>query len=510
MKSLQSPKKRTLIAMSASSMALAACGSQGDNTATNATTNNLASNPEQTYGRLKSAELVTNLLACKADVLRWNKIAIDALGLDHTPPAAGENRVFGEQLGPGRSSRVMAMVSIAVYDAIAQVVGVYQSYVLTPIMPPSTDIGAAIAYAAHDVLVSLLPSQAAKFDAALSVDLARPTPTVAGAIAGTMRAAGVEAGQRSATSVLTMRRIDGAAHAEPTYNVDFFPLANPGTWSPDPISKGQRAMGARWAQVKPFLLNSASQFRLAPPPALGSPEYIASYNEVQTLGGDGVITPTTRTAEQTFAGIFWAYDGTPSLCAPPRLYNQITIQIANQQGTTTLDLARLLMLVNVSMADAGIAAWESKYYFQLWRPVTGLRYTASGADGSSTPNFTPLGAPASNLNGPNFTPPFPAYASGHATFGGALFQVLRKFYGRDDISFSFTSDEYNGITKDSSGAVRPLQPRTFANFSAAEEENGQSRVYLGIHWGFDKTAGIKQGRQIADWVVERVGLPAPG
>jgi hypothetical protein len=102
----------------------------------------------------------------------------------------------------------------------------------------------------------------------------------------------------------------------------------------------------------------------------------------------------------------------------------------------------------------------------------------------------------------NFTPPFPAYASGHATFGAALFQTLRRFYGTDRIRFTFVSDEFNGVTTDNQGNVRPRIPRTFPNLAAAEEENGQSRIYLGIHWEFDKTEGIRQGRRIADFVLK--------
>ena len=168
-----------------------------------------------------------------------------------------------------------------------------------------------------------------------------------------------------------------------------------------------------------------------------------------------------RTDDQTLAGIYWAYDGTPTLCAPPRLYNQIAEVIATQMGSDVAELARLFALVNVAMADAGIAIWESKYFYKLWRPVTGIREADPGTGptgiGDRNPltrgdaTFSPLGAPASNLNAPNFTPPFPAYPSGHAGFGGALFQILRKVYGRDDIPFTFVSDELNGVTVDNEG-----------------------------------------------------------
>src|SRR5439155_23904518 len=133
--------------------------------------------------------------------------------------------------------------------------------------------------------------------------------------------------------------------------------------------------------------------------------------------------------------------------------------------------------------------------------------TGAGDGNSATTgdvSFSPLGAPASNLNGPNFTPPFPAYPSGHAGFGGALFQVLRKFFGTDNIPFTFVSDELNGVTRDYDGNVRPLRPRSFTSLSQAEEENGQSRIYLGIHWVFYKTEGIAQGRRVAVYVLQNI------
>jgi hypothetical protein len=299
--------------------------------------------------------------------------------------------------------------------------------------------------------------------------------------------------------------------------IDFLPSNAPGKWRQDPISLLPLALGVHWGRVTPFVLARPRQFRVPPPPALTSRAYTTAFDEVKRLGGDGSITPTERTEDQRVAGIYWAYDGTPSLCAPPRLYNQITVQIATQRRANVIELARLLALVNVAMADAGIAIWESKYYYQTWRPVTGIREADAGTgptgagDGNPAtrgdPTFTPLGAPASNLAGPNFTPPFPAYPSGHAGFGGALFQILRNVYRTDRIAFTFVSDEFNGVTQDNEGNVRPLMPRRFASLSEAEEENGQSRIYLGIHWAFDKTEGIAQGQRIANYVFRHAFVP---
>jgi hypothetical protein len=440
----------------------------------------------------------------KEDALhRWNRVAINASGLDHTPVRPGENRTFGEQLGPGRASRAMAIVHIAIFDAVNSIVGGYKSYTQLP--RSSGSVPAAIATAAHDTLVVLFPSQAKKFNNFLTHDLKEIPDSIE-------KAQGIETGKRAAASILALRENDGSQHSEPRMNIDFFPAKEPGKWRMDPVSQLSIALGAHWGEVKPFVMRSAKQFRVPPPPSMKSQEYIDAFYEVITLGGDGVATSTLRTDDQTLAGIYWAYDGTPSLCAPPRLYNQITLQIANKMGSNMIETARLLALVNVAMADSGIAIWESKFFYQVWRPVCGIREsdpgtgpTGWGDDNSSThgdPNFMPLGAPASNLNGPNFTPPFPAYPSGHAGFGGALFQILRRYYKTDKISFTFVSDEFNGVTKDNNGSTRPLIPRSFDSLSQAEEENGQSRIYLGIHWSFDKTEGIKQGRRVANYVFD--------
>jgi hypothetical protein len=359
-------------------------------------------------------------------------------------------------------------------------------------------------------LVALFTSQTASFDARLAEDLAQVGNKNA-------LANGVALGKQAAAAILALRINDGSEVAEPRVGVNHITSDLPGHWRQDPISQIPLALGGHWGECKPFVIESSHQFRVPPPPAMNSAEYTAAYNEAKRLGGDGVVTPTERTPEQTQIGIFWAYDGTPSLCAPPRLYNQITVHIADQMGTSDLELARLLALINVAMADAGLAIWESKYYYDFWRPVTGIRESDPGTgptglgDGNldtiGDPTFSPLGAPASNLQGPNFTPPFPSYPSGHGGFGGALFQTLRRFYGTDEIPFTFVSDEFNGITRGNDGTVRPLVARSFTSLSHAEDENGQSRIYLGIHWRFDKDQAIQQGRRVGDYVFDNVFTP---
>jgi hypothetical protein len=442
-------------------------------------------------------------------VRHWNEIALIANALDHTPVAPGEDRAFGEQLGPCRTSRALAIVHIAIFDTVTAITGGYKSYTGLRRAPDDTSLHAAIAQAAHDTLAALFPSQSAIFDEQLDEDLSLIRN-------GHEKRNGIELGRRAAAAILALRADDGSQHAEPRVGIEYITSDQPGRWRQDPISLIPLALGAFWGGVRPFVLKSGDQFRAPAPPALSSQEYAAAFDEVKRLGGDGIITPTERTAEQTTIGIYWGYDGTPALGTPPRLYNQIAVHIADQRGSNGIELARLLALANVAMADTCIAVWESKYFYDFWRPVTGIREADEGTgptgagDGNPAtagdPTYTPLGAQASNFlfTTPDFTPPFPAYPSGHAGFGGALFQILRKFYRADDIPFTFVSDELNGVTQDNDGTVRPIVPRSFSSLSEAKEENGQSRIYLGIHWRFDKTEGIAQGRQVADYVYDHV------
>ncbi|HEX9172309.1 MAG TPA: hypothetical protein VF861_06580 [Telluria sp.] len=440
----------------------------------------------------------------------WNERALSAIAVDHTPPVVASVSPVAEQLGPTRTSRVLAIVHIAVYDAVNAIVRRYPGYSGPLAAFPDSSIDAAIAQAAHDTLRALYPRQGHRFDRWLQADLARLPD-------GRAKLNGIDVGRRAAAAILALRASDGTYDDEPKVGDEYAVSAAPGVWRPDPVSGIDIALGAYWRRLRPFVLPSATQFRSPPPPALTSDEYARAFHEVRQLGGDGIHTPTRRTADQTVIGIYWAYDGTAWIGTPPRLYNQIAVQLALRRTSDPLELARVLALVNVAIADSTMAVWDTKYHYDFWRPVTGIREASPGTsptglgDGNpathADPSWTPLGAPASNLIGPNFTPPFPAYTSGHAGLGGAMFQMMRRLYG-DGIAFTFVSDEFNGITRDNHGRVRPRIARSYSSLSQAEEENGQSRIYLGVHWEFDKTRGRATSHQVADYVF-RHGLVRP-
>ena len=446
----------------------------------------------------------------KARLAYWNEVAQRANAVDHTPAVAGNVELEAEQLGPTRTSRVGAIVHIAIYDALNAIVKRYPGYTGMLQAYPDSSQDAAIAQAAHDTLVALYPRQAPRLDAWLRADLARLPD-------GRAKLNGIDVGRRAAAAILALRASDGTYDTEPVVGVDY-PVSNaPGKWRPDPVSRSPIALGAWWNDVRPFVLQASDQFQAPPPPALASAAYTRAFNEVKQLGGDGVRTPTRRTPDQTVAGIYWAYDSTAWIGTPARLFNQITMQLALKRCNDALELARVLALVNVAIADSTLAVWQAKYKYDFWRPVTAIREADPGTgptglgDGNPNthgdPGWTPLGAPASNLIGPDFTPPFPAYVSGHAGFCGATFHMLRRLYG-DKQPFTFVSDEYNGITRDNDGRVRPHLPRSYANLTQAEAEAGQSRIYLGVHWEFDKTVGTTLSHQIVDYIYKR-GLVRP-
>lgn len=425
-------------------------------------------------------------------VLAWNQVMLDACAVDAALSTHDEP-------GPTATSRAFAIVSASVFDALNSISHNYQPYLTELAGYEGADADAAVSAAAYTTLRELYPQQLVAFDAAYASWLAQIPD-------GQAEDLGVELGQRIASAILAARADDGS-----DVNTPYTPLDGAGYHQPDPNNPNQGFLGPSWGQVDTFVIGDVNAFEADPPPALTSAEYAAAYQQVLDYGGDGVTTPTLRTDEQTQIGIFWAYDGTPGLGTPPRLYNQIVQVIAQDQGNTMEENARLFALVNLAMADAGIQCWDVKYDYNFWRPVVAIR--AGDQDGNDLtvgdPTWNPLGAPATN-GGPgalNFTPPFPSYGSGHASFGAAAFTAVANFYGTDQIPFDFMSDEFNGINKDVSGDVRPVVVRHYDNLTDAIWENAISRIYLGIHWIFDATAGVDAGTKIGDYVTAHALLP---
>jgi hypothetical protein len=446
---------------------------------------------------LESRQLMAAYVETGDMVLRWNELGMQAAAIDHSL------NYPTEQFGPTRTGRAMAIESIAIYDAVANIDGTYQPYLTRVTISPTASMEAAIAQAGHDTLSALYTHQTAMFDQALAADLAA-IPN------GPAKQAGIALGKLTAANILAARANDGSQKDAVGQPVNYTYGTQPGDWQVDPLHPTAKPLTPDWGSVTPFALTSGTQYRLPPPPALDSPEYTAAFDEVKSLGGGSADYPTTRTDEETTIGLFWGYDAQPGLCAPVRFYDQITDTIARQQGNTEVQNARLFLLVNVGMADAGISCWGDKYFYNLWRPVTAIRQ--ANTDGNpqtiADPDWTPLGAPADNGNGVNFTPPFPSYPSGHADFGGALFTILKNFYGTDNIHFTLVSDEFNTITVDQNGIARPLVPRSYTSFTQAMLENAQSRIYLGIHFQFDANNGILQGSEIGNWVFGHIGQRA--
>jgi hypothetical protein len=428
-------------------------------------------------------------------VMQWNQYAIAAVQNDYN---VGQP---SDEPGPTESSRALAIVQAAVYDAAVAVDPIYTPYLFSTKAVPGTSLDAAVAQAAHDTLVALFPHQTRIFNAELVVSLA--------GIPARPAQLGEQLGSPIAAEMLAGRANDGSS-ANPSYT----PGTQPGDWQPDPLHQTQAPVGVAWGSVTPFIMQSAATYQLPPPPALNSRQYTAAFNYLKAIGGDGVITPTIRTPEQTLIGNYWSYDGSPGIGTPPVAYNEIMEVIAKQEGNTEMQNARLFALGNLAMADAGIAAWDTKYTYNYWRPVTAIRDAATDGNPNTqaNPSWTPLGGAMDNgnPNGPYYTPAFPAYDSGHATFGAAMFQVVADFYGTNNIAFNWTSDEYDGHTADQYGYTRPLVTRHYDTLSAAMYENAQSRLYLGIHWPWDRNGGLMQGTAIGNYDFQHALLPVNG
>src|SRR5579859_8096281 len=397
--------------------------------------------------------LATNANALDA-VTAWNQISENAVkAAGHPPPVAALD---------------FAMVHLAIYDAVESIDGRYQPY-YKPVPDAAGSLSAAAAKAGHDVLVGLFPAQSAmleaeyaNFLAANGVDPLDPATAV---------------GARAEADILELRSNDGRF---PTNQLPFVGGPAIGEWRPTPsllpglpltLAPGM----APWvAAVRPFTMQSDSQFRVGPPPALTSEEWAADYNEVKALGS---LQSTTRTAEQTEIGYFWADSG-------PLLWQNALRYIASRYVHEIGDSARMYALSETALADAQIACWESKYFYTFWRPITAIRL--GDEDGNSAtaadPNWQPL------INTPNF----PEYPSGHAAISGAISHALQLFFDRDELKFQMTTTSPKALQK----------TRFFSRLSQAESEVVDARVYVGIHYRNSDVAARAQGFHVADWVYE--------
>ena len=434
-------------------------------------------------------------------ILYWNNVALETNRRDFSN-VPGTDKPSPEQGGPTLSARALAIVHLAMYDAhagVANNAALLPRYLPTPPDPvPGASAAAAVAAAAHACLSALFPRQKPHFNAAhLAAGLAGP-----GLAEG--HAFGLAVGQ----AMLADRAGDPGASDN-----GYAASLHRGAHRPDPANPGQGFHAPFYgARSKGFAITARHE--LDEPPALGSTEYDKSLRQVRGKGiapelmGTLPATFSKRTVDETLVGLYWAYDGPRELGTPPRLYNQVVRQVAIAKGNTVDDNARLFALVNAAMGDAGILAWDQKYIHDVWRPVLGVReHDASMGPAAPTPanninddcdpGWLPLGAPASNSADRNFTPNFPAYPSGHATFGAAAFHIVRLFYGvaagnrAVDTVFTatFVSDELNGVTRDNAGAVRPRHVRKFPQgMWQMIVENGFSRISLGVHWSFDAFA----------------------
>ena len=409
------------------------------------------------------------------------------------------NDLFGEILvdstenqNPGYASRSQAILNLAIYDAVAIATNgsdaeTFYDYDINLRRTDNISAEVAASQAAYTVLSSLYPDQQATLDAFLETRLSNVRAD--GSLADSL-----DVGTEIGNEILAIRASDGSdVIAEYAYTDEI------GNFQPDPLNPDVPAWGLAWGAVDTFAISSSDDFRPETTPALTSEEYAASYNEVLELGS---VDSETRTSDQTEAGIFWAYDR-EGLGTPIALFNDILQAVAVQQGNTMAENAALFAQASVAMADAGITAWDTKFTEEFWRPVTAIQ--EGDADGNDLTEgdigWVALGAPnGEDITG--FTPQFPTYISGHATFGAALFGTLQEFYGTDDISFDVTSAELqvlldNPELQAAYGLDLEDAARTFNSFSEAMAENGRSRIYLGIHFDFDELVGQEVGQAIA-------------
>jgi hypothetical protein len=368
--------------------------------------------------------------------------------------ARAQHAIVDVAQGQENQSRSFAMVSGAVYDAVNAIDGTpYRPYLVAPAAQRSYSKDAAVATAAHDVLVGLLPAQRSSLDQQYDEALAA-IPNGAG------KAGAVAVGGQAADAMLAARENDGV-NASQTWIVG----TQPGQWRPTPPF--MVGIGAQIGFMRTFAIPNPDLFRSPRPNALTSAKYATDFNEVKAIGA---ASSTTRTSDQTEAAIFW--NGRS-------LWWSIFDQIALARHLSVSETARMLALVSISAHDSFIANFKAKHHWSFWRPVTAI--LNAGADGNpataADPDWTPL-LP---------TPPFPEHPSGHTTISATITTILALFFRTDRIAFTAYSPDTNTT-------------RHYARFSDALTEIINARVWGGIHFRTADNQGAVQGAKLAAYV----------
>jgi PAP2 superfamily len=384
-------------------------------------------------------------------------------------------------------SRLYAMMHIAIHDALNTINRRFRPYVLDKHGPSGASAEAAVATAAHDVLVPVLNQLVPVFNqlpaiqecidasvASIEVDY---TEALARIPEGAPKTQGTVIGHAAAAAILALRVADGSD----TLVLDFdYPQGtNPGEYRFTPEAPFAFAPG--WGDVTPFVLHDSAQFRPGPPYAVTSRQYTADFNEVKSLGAK---EGSTRTADQTQIAHFW-------VDSSPLQWNRIARTVSTGAGLGMWENARLFALLNMALADGYIGSWETKYHYNYWRPETAIR--TAETDGNPDTIADPMWEPLEP------TPGIPDYDSGHSVQGGAGAQVLKRFFETDEVSFSACSLTLP-LPEEQCGGSQEVR-RSFSSFTQAAQENGVSRILVGFHFRKAVEEGIKHGQKIGNRAV---------
>jgi len=406
--------------------------------------------------RVLVAMLLLGSHASRADVvLDWADLALDCVRNDNT--------------GPTVSTRNLAILHTAIYDAVNSITRTHQSYRFQLEPPQDCSAEAAVVGAAYAVTTALYPSYAPLAQDLLNAYKASASP-------GAAMTNGLNFGWWMGLFALDSRGADGA-----NTDVPYTPSNLPGQWQRTPPFF-RPPLTPNWRYVDLFCLPGIEAFMPAPPPALNSSEYALAFNEVKRLGAAGT---TNRTPEQSEIAVFWSDFSHTAM--PPGHWHEIGAAIARSRTNTLEENARLFALISLAQADAAIVCWEAKYRNNLWRPVTAIQRADEDGNPATEKDAT--------WNHYLAAPPFPAYTSGHSTFSKASAQVLANFYGTDAIAFTAFSDSLPGIA------------RSFTSLSICADEVGMSRIFGGIHFRFDHVAGKLTGQKIGDYISANFLLP---